>query len=1219
MTQSQIPFLYVPLKRTDDIDWVRPLKRYIGQVYQQDPENYQEETYAIHRLRQDIRGAGKDLTGRDLVYRYFGQLELLDLRFPVDEKHIKVLFTWYDAFSGRPTSQYSLAFEKASVIFNLAATLSAIAAVQNRADADGRKRAFHFFQASAGMFQYINDNFLHAPSQDLHKDTVRLLMDLMLVQAQECFLENSVREKKKDALVAKLASHAVWTYGNLVDQINDAIGRGVAIDKHWLTFTQCKHRYYQALAHYHRAAACLLDHQYGEQVARLQCADRLAKDAHKLAMQLPVTAHHNENGNVDASSSAAAASAAASSWNAALVSFSSLSSPAAPTIDPNSTLPSDGGAGLQDHCANLAALCADKAATAERDNDMIYHDHTPQESILVPIDRLKAVQPVAISDVYGPADAAKVIGPDIFVRLVPLSVHETASLYSEEKANLVRREAERCDFAKAEVATSLEYMGLPAALHKFRAILRHQQPTALLMDQFARPPDTVNKIATDIHLQETNDRVVTLWDTHDALFRKNTTYIDQLALALDKEMSQCENMRVKYGEEWTQEPSSSAASQYRQDLKNHRAALGTAQASDEKIRRQWAGLAADVDLLKQGADSTLLETLFTDALAPSLAKPNDLLGDLHVVGNKELEQKIARVDALMEKLDKLQKDRESTLDDLKEKTHHDDITQLLLINKKNSNVEKQIFAAQLEKYQSHQQRISATLHEQQQTIQELTDAFKTLMDADDVKQIQSQWEAAERQQNQIAKRLINVATDYKQTKSDIKAGIAFYTELWAAVESLKVNVDRFLEERGKERDALARSIDDTRTSKEQQELKDRLHQYSMPLMPTAAAPAAPMTPMAPMAAPPPAQDTTTTMDDQTLRLQLEQKMKELSIAIPASSPQTQAPAHIPSVASPSPMPMSAHPNYAPPPPLEPFSQPHRQSMPVFHQHAPSPPSMPPQHQRQPSYTAPSYSQPSNSYPYATQPLQAPQQQPPLQQQLHQSMPQQPTYAPQQQGNPALASNYAPQPQISPAAPANYAPQQQNTPANYTLPTQTTNFAPQNYVSGQQPGFMGGNAPPATPQVMHQAPFTPMQPQQAQSAPEQKPMLPPKPLEVRNMMMAASTPSNAPAPAQPPYGYPPQQQQPQQQLQQQQVYQATYGYTNYTSGPMSPAVASPHPPMPPADYQWQQQQPQFHPQQQQQPLQQQQQQQPLQQQQQQQQTWPSMTPQPYRPNQPSLLD
>jgi hypothetical protein len=94
MSSSQIPLVSIPFKRTDDIDWILPLKRYIAHQYQDDPEKYAQETYALNRLRQDIRGAGKDMTGRDLLYRYFGQLELLDLRFPVDEKHVKLLFTW---------------------------------------------------------------------------------------------------------------------------------------------------------------------------------------------------------------------------------------------------------------------------------------------------------------------------------------------------------------------------------------------------------------------------------------------------------------------------------------------------------------------------------------------------------------------------------------------------------------------------------------------------------------------------------------------------------------------------------------------------------------------------------------------------------------------------------------------------------------------------------------------------------------------------------------------------------------------------------------------------------------------------------------------------------------------------------------------------------------------------------------------------------------------
>jgi hypothetical protein len=94
MTQS--PMISSPLKATNEIDWITPLKDYIRDTYGDDPERYAEECATLNRLRQDMRGAGKESTsGRDMLYRYYGQLELLDLRFPVDEQHIKISFTWF--------------------------------------------------------------------------------------------------------------------------------------------------------------------------------------------------------------------------------------------------------------------------------------------------------------------------------------------------------------------------------------------------------------------------------------------------------------------------------------------------------------------------------------------------------------------------------------------------------------------------------------------------------------------------------------------------------------------------------------------------------------------------------------------------------------------------------------------------------------------------------------------------------------------------------------------------------------------------------------------------------------------------------------------------------------------------------------------------------------------------------------------------------------------
>jgi BRO1-like domain len=184
-----------------------------------------------------MRGAGKDTTGRDLLYRYYGQLELLDLRFPIDENHVRISFVWYDAFSKKSISQYSLAYEKASVIFNIAATLSSIAAGLDRSDSDGLKRAFHSLQASAGMFMYINDNFLHAPSTDLNRDTVKLLSSIMLAQAQECVCQYQIRDGKTGKTVAKLANQASIQFGSVLEGISDLCSQGI-FDRVWLNMCQ---------------------------------------------------------------------------------------------------------------------------------------------------------------------------------------------------------------------------------------------------------------------------------------------------------------------------------------------------------------------------------------------------------------------------------------------------------------------------------------------------------------------------------------------------------------------------------------------------------------------------------------------------------------------------------------------------------------------------------------------------------------------------------------------------------------------------------------------------------------------------------------------------------------------------------------------------------------------------------------------------------------------
>lgn len=92
---AQSPMLSCPLKQTNEIDWIQPLKDHIRGHYNEDPEQYSQECETLNRLRQDMRGVGKDSAiSRDLLYRYYAQLELVDLRFPVNDREVRISFTW---------------------------------------------------------------------------------------------------------------------------------------------------------------------------------------------------------------------------------------------------------------------------------------------------------------------------------------------------------------------------------------------------------------------------------------------------------------------------------------------------------------------------------------------------------------------------------------------------------------------------------------------------------------------------------------------------------------------------------------------------------------------------------------------------------------------------------------------------------------------------------------------------------------------------------------------------------------------------------------------------------------------------------------------------------------------------------------------------------------------------------------------------------------------
>ncbi len=106
---------------------------------------------------------------------------------------------------------------------------------------------------------------------------------------------------------------------------------------------------------------------------------------------------------------------------------------------------------------------------------------------------------------YTAPDVQKTIGPDLFIKLVPLSVHESASVYSEEKAKLVRAEVERTDTADGEVRSALDAMGVKEGLGRYKLMVEglHAEGTSEL-------PADLSRMREDIAIVEEQEPVTRL-------------------------------------------------------------------------------------------------------------------------------------------------------------------------------------------------------------------------------------------------------------------------------------------------------------------------------------------------------------------------------------------------------------------------------------------------------------------------------------------------------------------------------------------------------------------------------------------------------------------------------------------------------------------------------------------------------------------------------------
>lgn len=545
----------------------------------------------------------------------------------IREKHpghvLTSSFRRFDAFTLKPTSQFSLAYEKASIIFNISAVLSCHAANQNRHEDVGLKTAYHSFQASAGMFNYINENFLHAPSTDLSRETVKCLINIMLAQGQEVFIEKQVEDGKKVGLLAKLASQAAYLYVQAAEGVQENVTRGT-FEKVWLLVVQCKSNYMASLAQYYQALADNDANAHGGSIARLQVAEQQARDANRIANAFPSS------------------------------------------VSATSNLSSDTGPVLAEMTKRHLQACQEKTEEFMKDNDFIYHQPIPNEAALSTIPKLPAAKPIPVSELYQGQDIQRIIGPDIFQKIVPMSVTESASMYDEEKAKLVRAESERVEVANDEMAASLDYLKLPDSLN----ILKGG------MDQEMTVDDEFRRWCEELAGHEPFTRAFEQLSTDKSHI---TALLESSMKQLDMEESVCEKMRSKYGAEWTQQPSSRLTATLRNDIRNYRQAVEEASTSDAQLYSTFRQCESDFDEMRSAGETDEADVLYQRAMikagaargrgkgTPTIGGEGNLLDDDNYEGGPSVAEQIASVEELLRKLNLVKRERAQVLKDLKDR------------------------------------------------------------------------------------------------------------------------------------------------------------------------------------------------------------------------------------------------------------------------------------------------------------------------------------------------------------------------------------------------------------------------------------------------------------------------------------------------------------------------------------------------------------------------
>ncbi|XP_067930761.1 uncharacterized protein [Watersipora subatra] len=708
MEAARLPMICFDQKNSSDkTKFTSVLLKLISTHFEEDSSGYARECEELDKLRSTVIYVPVDYAACGTLKRYYCQLCFLLNRFPflVGTSVPGLEFTWEDTYQGNSSSHSEVEFEKAAVLYNIGAMHSFLGISDNRSSPEGMKISCTHLQCAAWAFQQVRDNFNSGYAADWSFDILSFQEQTMLAQSQECILEKSMTDNRKASITAKVAAQCVEFYKaalRFLESSNPTRQFGSSQVKEWKRHLELKINFMQCVMYYYLTLQAEDQQSYGERLAYAHTASKKLAECVKLSQTM--------------------------------------------------------GDDVKTSIQYINDVVTGKYIAAKKENDFVYHEKMPD------IDSLPEVKgAVLVKGIGFDVSDKAVSGPDIFAKLVPMEAHEASSLYSEEKAKLLR-----------DVGGRLEEHD--TVLAQYLASL--QIDVDKLLPQFDTIPDVLVEKCAAISV-----RPDTMKDLNQAMTDLATIStatmadIDETERILQEEKEEEEEFQTKYGKR----RQLVMIDEISGELDKCKQAFTKASQSNADLHKAMNLHIKNLNLLSSSLEEIKAE----------LPNPQSVL-------NEEETTVVARIKQLSAKIDEMRTQRSALFEKLRTQVMADDITKNIVT--RGSDDTKELFAAQLKKHDSLIEEINLYMTAQPKILEALDQANVNFVP------IKQKIDMTLQQRGLRVEALVYSYDVYEDLLDKQQKGMQFYQKLQQNIQRLLEKTTGLHSAQKKERDMITEKM-----------------------------------------------------------------------------------------------------------------------------------------------------------------------------------------------------------------------------------------------------------------------------------------------------------------------------------------------------------------------------------------------------------------------------